>query len=445
MADLDAYADAAGGNLDELSSLLAEFEPLPTDFPLDNDVATTKTDSTCSDTETTATASVASLEFQDAQAEEADGDDATSRRECARKRRARYRDRSRNELLYLRELVAELEHDLQRWKRRLASGYTVGDASARGLAMAPSTQAKVWRALAFRQRVERQQSEAENARLRVLLENQLRFAAQVKSLTRGRDAIGVPRGPAMERVPIDAADASVFDAYLSEMDAIYAQTDAVMRETGLMFEPEEQHRTFTLRSPEFVGEAATESSSSYVEMLDTLVLPSPLAIARENTWQTAIQQYLQRSGAVYDPAHLPLGASTVKYRYRYKWCGRDSFVTVSHALRIYDEPDRQVVVYRVLTVGEGGLAGTAMDEVGWSVQSTSPTLGDDRTLFRSVTKLRPMRLPALAQIKYVSQPPSLMEFAKITFNVGDIDFAEMRRHLERLSLSGRDSTPRRSL
>lgn len=419
--DMTNKRAAAPPPADELDMLLAGFEPLPAELLRGSGDGVSDSSKGNQPRQARRTA-------QGVQPPGIDAFRPASSVICARQRRARYRDRSRNELLYLREVVAELEHDLHRWQRQVATARAHGRTS--GVSMAPSIQAKLWRTLAYRQRHERRLAEAENARLRVLLDNQLRFAAQFTNfagdVVRNRSALST------QRAKIDEADVSIFDAYLDELDVIYAQTDAVMRDTGLAFEPAVPHRSFAMRSTD-----ASASAERYIEILDTLVLPSPLAVARQNTWQNAIAQYLQRSGTVYSPSDLPQGASTIKYKYPHKWCGRESIVSITHVVRIYDEVDRQVVVYRVLTIGEGGLAGIATDEMGWSVLSKALSLGEDRTLYRSVTRVRPMRLPALARFNSgeaaVSPPPSLMAFVKLVFSVADVDFGEMQKHLQALS------------
>lgn len=339
-----------------------------------------------------------------------------------RDRKARYRDRSRNELNYLREVSAELELELERWRRRVDGRSSTGH---EGITM--STQAKVWKALAGRQRAAWQAAAAENARLRVLLENQLKFAAQLEFLTQQRSA--VPRSlSGMQRATIDAMDAAIFDAYIAELDVVYARTDEVLTETGIDLEPEVPHRVVRMRYPE-AGDQA-----SYIEYLDTQVLLANLELARPNLWQVVLQHYLQRSGNVYDSVSTQNGAFSLKFRYPCSWYGHESSVAITHVLKVYDEPNRQVVVYRVMSEGEGALSGIATDETGWSV--LRPSSRDvDRTLCRIVTRLTPMRFLRLAPPKAPSAPPpQLEEFTKMLFQFGDEDFQRMVKRLERLAL-----------
>jgi hypothetical protein len=394
---------------DELDALLRGFEPLPDDLlPPDAIPAPSALDRDPPRLRPPSTARAIGVSAPDSPSSNdkpADGG-----------RRARYRARSRNELLYLREVAAELERELARLTRR---------ASAPGgrLSRPKATQVAVWKALAARQRLERRAAEAENARLRVLLENQLRFAAQLQT-------VAGPR--ALPRAGVDAADVRVFEAYLGELDAAYARTDAVLRETEMADGPETPRRVIRAQRP------GADGQPSFAEFLDTYVLLAGLETARGNTWEVVMREYLKRGGERYDPETPQPGALALKFRYPHKWLGRDGAVSVTHTLKVYDEPGRQVAVYRVLSVGEGALTGIATDETGWSV--LQPARADaDRSVCRVVTRLEPMRFHRLPPQRSGEAPPQLVEFAKVLFQAGDEDFRTMLDHLQRLSL-GADSS-----
>lgn len=397
--------------VDELDALLRGFEPLPADLlppaatsappALDHDLPRLCPPSTARAVAVSAPDSPSSSPVKPA-----DGG-----------RRARYRARSRNELLYLREVAAELERELLRLQRR-------APAPGGRPSLPKSTQVAVWKALVARQRLERRAAEAENARLRVLLENQLRFAAQLQM-------VASPR-PALPRVGVDEADARVLEAYLGELDAAYARTDAVLRETALADAPETPRRVIRVHRP------GADGQPSFAEFLDTYVLLADLETARGNTWEVVMYEYLKRSGARYDPETPQPGALALKFRFPHKWLGRDGAVSVTHTLKVYDEPDRQVAVYRVLSVGEGALAGIATDETGWSVLQPSRT-DAACSVCRVVTRLEPMRFHRLPPQRSGEAPPQLVEFAKVLFQAGDEDFRTMVDRLQRLSMSGDSS------
>lgn len=339
-------------------------------------------------------------------------------------RRARYRARSRNELLYLREVVAELEVELGKRK-------TQQQVSGSGrMAVSPLPQAKVWKALAARQKLERHEAEVENARLRILLDNQIRFAAQLQHLVHLREGrYGPPSTPRVFRVSIDAGDAEVLETYLSEMDVLYAQTHDVLCETGVDFRPEEPHRVIRMRNVNNSAGSSSGEAGSYAEFLDINVIHADMVTARSSAWQMIIQSYLQRSGSVYTPQTENPDVLTIKYRYPTKWFNREGHITVTHSLKTFNEPNRQVNVYRVLSVGEGALAGMATDETGWCVLAPSD-VNPSLTVTRSVTRLSSMRFHSVACRAPQEAPPQLLEFAKILFEFGDQDFAKMLSHFQ---------------
>lgn len=396
---------------DDIDELLQTFEPLPADALTSDDIFDANSSTEIIAVEPiTYTSSPISKEST-----------SPTSRELLADRRARHRARARNEHQSLREFARELELRLQQWKDRASSG-------GQSLSPAPSTQSKVWKALAVRQKLERHKSEVENLRLRELLDNQLRFAMQLQHLIAMREigTTGVPSTLPLPRVSIDEADVALLEMYLSELDAVYAQTDQILRETSADLRPETPHRVIRTR---------TVASGNILELVDTHVMESNLETTRKNSWAVIMHLYLRRSGMLYTP---PGGShpNTVlmKFSFPCKWLGRDSSVTITHSLKIFDEPDRQVNVYRVLHVGEGGLAGMATDETGWSILTPSAT-NPNRTVCRSIAREVPMRFHRPASLAGEHSPPELVKFVKILFEVGDADFGVMLSQLPRLSIS----------
>lgn len=396
---------------DDLDELLQAFEPLPADV-----LASETPNETSRDTRVSQELIANHLQSS--------GPDEASRRPASQRvdKRARYRARSRNELLYLREIVAELELELGRWKAQVHGGQRIG--------VKPSAQAKVWKALAARQRLSRQDSEVENARLRVLLDNQIRFASQFQHLVRQREGnFGTSRTPKMTCVKIDAADAEVFENYLVEIEPLYIQTDDVLRETGVGFRPEVAQRFIRTQNQQSAASLMDGDAASCVEFHETNVLNIGLDMCRTSTWRLVMQHYLQHSGSVYKPRIENPDVLTIKFRYSTTWLGRDSTITITLSVKTYDEPNRQVNVYRALSVGDGALAGMATDETGWSVLTPSAT-SSKQTVSRSVTRMTAMRFHSLKTHKPDETPPQLLEFAKILVDFSDEDAAKMLPQLQ---------------
>lgn len=114
----------------------------------------------------------------------------TKGRRKARKHSNRARDERRQELVYLRKKVGEMEAQLAELKTHSggATGAKRRDrCSSPPQAAAPSTAlAAVWGEMAKRQYQERQMAEKENVRLKLILERQLKMAKSLEKILRNR-------------------------------------------------------------------------------------------------------------------------------------------------------------------------------------------------------------------------------------------------------------------
>lgn len=421
----------------ELEALLEGFEPLPADILTSDDALNVNGTGELIAVEpiTYFASSTSSVGNDNTRIPSSSSSSRT--RDLTAERRARHRARSRNEVQYLREVVSDLERQLDDCKQRVSCQRSLAT-------IVPATQAKVWKALAVRQRLERNKAEAENARLRVLLDNQLRFAVQLQHLIAMREvgSSGVPSTLSLPRVDIDEADVDLLETYLSELDAVYARTDDVLRETGVDLRPETTHRVIRMRNSSRSNPLPGGEAGSFVEFMDTHLMESNLATARKNSWAVVMHMYLRRSGMLYTP---PGGSHPntvlIKFRVPCRWLGRDCSITITHSLKIFDEPDRQVNVYRVLHVGEGGLAGMATDETGWSILTPSTT-NLNRTVCRCVARQTPMRFHRPTSLAAEHSPPQLVEFARVLVTKCDEDFGLMLNELSKLSLHSTKSDER---
>jgi hypothetical protein len=343
-------------------------------------------------------------------------------------RRARYRARARNELLYLREVAEELERELEGCKLRMSGLRASGEATQ----LQTSTQAVIWKALAARQRLERQHAEAENARLRALLENQVWFAAQLQSMMHQRVSgvsLNVTLGP--QRVGVGSPDASILESYLGEMDSLRSMTDDILGQSGINLRPESPHRFTRIPHRAKMACGGDPEAGGYVEFLDTHVIRAGLETAR-HIWPVVVQHYLKLDGAVYEPKTPHSGVLAFTYRVPFKWLNRDSSVSFTQAVRAFNERERQVNVYRTLTVGEGALAGLAVDETGWSVLTRSKQ-NPEHTICRVVVRLKPLRFHQLESRRPEDAPPHLLQVAKMLFQMCDADVGKSIAQLEQVA------------
>lgn len=411
-----AEEDGAG-----LEELLDGFEPLPTDVLPAGDVESSEAEKEVVEVEPITYA----VSLQANKTDQASG----KTRDLHAERRARYRARSKNEMKYLREVVGDLERQLEQFKQPKASS----------LVLSSSTQVKVWKALAMRQKLEKRKSQFENARLRELLDNQLRFAMQLQHLIAMREtgASGMPSSLTTQRVSIDEADIELFETFFVELDEVFARTDDVLRETGADLRPEMPHRVIRMHNPTAENARPGQDLDSYIEFMDTHMMESDLETARRNSWMKVMDLYLRRRGMLYTPAGSPANVVLLKFKYPYKWIGRDSSVTVTHSVKIFDSPSRQVNVFRAMYVGDGGLAGMATVETGWSVLTSSAS-DPNRVVCRSIARHSSMRFHRLAPDAPEQAPPQQAEFVRVVFEKGDEDFGIMLNQLSRLSVQAKE-------
>ncbi|GLE07401.1 hypothetical protein PINS_up017563 [Pythium insidiosum] len=186
-------------------------------------------------------------------------------------RTMQYQNRQRQELAYLRAKVHELEKTLRRIERE----------NERRLAQAENS---VWQRVAHQQRVERQKSLAENARLRESVEEQIKFARNLEralrkrphlsvfgddAATRKRDAQRQPRKHAGECCKENLHDVTARE---------YKRQEDVVERTGILKLPP-NHRSLEVHvEDDETGDASAPSRGQIrVQLLQTYRYPFAFA------------------------------------------------------------------------------------------------------------------------------------------------------------------------
>lgn len=302
-----------------------------------------------------------------------------------------YRDRKRSELLYLQAYSKELERELHRLVAR--RDHCALTAQPDQFDRTP-TRAQVWKALAMRRRHERQRAELENARLRALLNRQLQFAAEMETLT-------VPRVMTTTRVALDAADATLLQTLIGELDNVYRQTRQVISETGLDHLKQQGQKLRVVED---------KNQDFWIEVTDANTLPCEFEAERHSIWRAAVNQYLSHDGVEFRPPVQRADSATIKYRLPYTYNGRPGALSILLAVRSFTEPARQISVWRAVTIGEGSLAGISADETGWAVMHRMEGSSRDLSTFKSFARLVPMMTCNAAKDKSTGESPSMTTF-----------------------------------
>lgn len=325
-------------------------------------------------------------------------------------RRSRHRDSEKRELMYLRACADALERELSQLKRR---GRSKENADSGG---ALTVQTAMWRAIARRSRLEREQSESENAQLHALLQNQVMFAAQV------RRCASVPRnvGPAngdFGRVRFNSVDLDTFQVLLGDLDAIYRASDAMLQNVGLAGHPTEQCRAVHDREG---------GDSGKLDLIGVTSIHSSFQDSRPPLWKSILGNFLAHGGVRHQVSEKQQAdkVMTMKFRYVRAKEGDDEPAGLDITLAIKNylvAPDKFVVVWKSLNSGDGTLTGLDAVETGCSVMFPAPTEANC-TIVKRVRRMEPMGVQASSRRLDEKQTKSLVhEFSSLSLSVMEDD------------------------
>ncbi|KAL4088015.1 hypothetical protein PRIC1_012445 [Phytophthora ramorum] len=343
------------------------------------------------------------------------------------KRRDAYRKRLKEEWRTLQceevELAAKLEEMQQR--RRADSG---------GMARA------AWRAIAMRQLEGRRVAAAQQEKLKAAVKRRRELIQDVEITLRKRlkeveDASKTgDKGSSLTKSNrTEPGDEKLFEAYIDEMDAIYAKTDAVFRscETAPMTGP------FLNTKPPKKRDGDTE----YLENLGVLHVPFEFKRTCSALWEVTRQPYRQLDREEYRGVENLQNTIAVRFRVKCPLHTSGTVSLLTHFVsRRYVEKNRTVIIWRELWEGEGEFEGMHSDETGWcTVQPreaaaddvVSPADGSDTasTLIRVCARLVPMHFSSK-----VTDTPDFDEFTEVLVTSGKEDNLQIEQMMERMQL-----------
>ncbi|KAG1712575.1 hypothetical protein DVH05_000317 [Phytophthora capsici] len=336
------------------------------------------------------------------------------------KRRDAYRKRLKQEWNTLRkeevELTAKLE-ELQR-RRRIDHG---------GVAYS------AWRTIAMRQLEGRVIAGAQQEKLRTAVKRRREFLREVEdSLQKRLKAVEDARGTEYNSSRHEHTDDYLFEAYLNELDAIYAKTDAVFQSSEM-----------TPRTGPFLSTippSKREGDTEYLENVGVLYAPFDFERTCLAVWEVTHQSYRQLDRQEYTTGTVN---NTIAVRFRVESkleTGGMVSMSTHFVSRRYVEADRTVIVWRELWEGEGEFEGMHSDETGWCIihpgddvdtGRASPTdeAGTVATVIKTCVRLVPMHFSF-----NVSCKPDFDRFAEVLVTSGKEDNQQVERMMERMQL-----------
>uniref|UniRef100_K3W9G2 M96 mating-specific protein family n=1 Tax=Globisporangium ultimum (strain ATCC 200006 / CBS 805.95 / DAOM BR144) TaxID=431595 RepID=K3W9G2_GLOUD len=291
------------------------------------------------------------------------------------------RERLKHELMYLRQKVRELEDELRvlRPTSSLAGTPTSLVAVDRKKAILP-----VWQRIAERQLDSRQKAEAENARLKDLLEGQIKLAKGLEQMLRKRPNVALMSGDARKgkKARVETDDDTIYEMLTSGLEPAYKRMDDVFRANGLFDTVDEsiRHARVKTKQDSFGNEIL------YLELADVYVIPFDLHMTGHAAWRSVTLQFLKENHAAYERLNQPEHTIAVKFREKSHRNGTDMLVDKKVVMRRYIEKERMALVWRTLSEGEHQLSGMHTDETGWCVLQKIPASSGSSTPIGTVMK-----------------------------------------------------------
>ncbi|KAG6613785.1 M96 mating-specific protein family [Phytophthora cinnamomi] len=272
----------------------------------------------------------------------------------------RARDERKHELAYLRNKVEQMERELDTMRhRRRVRGICNGEpppssSGAGSRALTTKTGATssrmpfIWRDIATRQQQRREKSERENARLKLVLESQVKLAKSMETLLQKRarqqvsgcaEVVGASGDLSSQGSTLDfLVDKDTFEALLTSVETAYAELDAVFATNGLL----------DLDTPCRDARMREGASGMYLDVFANKVLPFSYDAVTTAVWNHFRGDEKHR-GVVYENAtkHLETSSDTIMEAFTMEFLGKTTTADfrVKQVIRRFVETDKQVVVW----------------------------------------------------------------------------------------------------
>ncbi|ETI41927.1 hypothetical protein F441_12839 [Phytophthora nicotianae CJ01A1] len=274
-------------------------------------------------------------------------------------------------------------------------------AAPMGSTASPAHLAAVWGDMAQRQALERQKAERENVRLKLVLEKQIKVAKSLERILRKRqnerDILQVLGGPSkrIRRVsPVPGPDAARddradFDMLLSGIEKSRQELDVVFEANGLG-RMETAHRTAKIEHDATRG--------MVMEIYANKVMPFGMPTTGKAVWRHfahSMDHMPHRTYYEKQPLHIETSDDTVVERYGLEMTDghTNGDFHVKHIIRRYVEQDRIIVVWRTITdtveFSAEPTPGIRFLEKGYIVIKPPATGQEDCTLMQTCYIIRP--------------------------------------------------------
>ncbi|KAF1322471.1 hypothetical protein FI667_g11272, partial [Globisporangium splendens] len=347
--------------------------------------------------------------------------------------------RQKEELLYLRTKVVELEERLQQLKRvngetNSSKGSPVNsncedaDGSASPTTTAPTTSndqspvssqkektqkddeteteedddtvpaispallASVWENVADRQYKERLRAEQQNKKLKTMLEGQIKLATSLEKILKKRPNMEVlypdteNKPPKAQRViTYEESDADIFKTQLEAVEKAYPDVDEVMKNTGFFTSEETRH---DVRVKDF-----PDDDGVLMEFMATTTVPFDLHVTGNALWRFMSEVAIKRHCYFEKPVESTEDTIQRGFGLNLDEGGLKVDLRGKHTLRKYIEDDRVVIVWKSLMEPislPSKVKGLRFHDIGYLVAQRSESNPIGSTLIKAYGNMSPV-------------------------------------------------------
>ncbi|KAH7459605.1 uncharacterized protein KRP23_15164 [Phytophthora ramorum] len=260
----------------------------------------------------------------------------------------RARDNRKNELAYLRNKVNQMEEQLHSLRQQYIENKDSTTATTTTKSIVDTVgMPPVWRDMAATQQLRREKAERENARLKLVLESQIKLAKSMEAVMQRRtrqqlagfngvvgEGVGSGQGSTWDLL----LDKDTYDTLLARAEAAYGEVDDVLAANGLKF----------LETACTNAQMREGPQGMYVDIFTNKMLPFNFNTAAEAVW-SHFRGSEKHRGNLYENFSKDLESSsdTVAEMFAIEFMANDlaADFRVKQVVRRYMEADRQVVVW----------------------------------------------------------------------------------------------------
>ncbi|RLN80929.1 hypothetical protein BBJ28_00003399 [Nothophytophthora sp. Chile5] len=343
-------------------------------------------------------------------------------------RRRVYREQQKQEREQLHRQVAELSAELA----------SIQAANEDPTTWRPTEQKLsncLWKAIASRQREGRRAAEDQQRRLHAAIGARATLIADLNGLLRQRirdtNVLDYDSQDGEEdidgssyrhkRMRLEAPDAALYETYLHKLDVIYAQTDEVFASCGVDSISGSSHRSKHIRK--------MTGGTEYFEYVDKQLLPFDFRKTCRSIWQVANLQHRQQDRQLYRGVTDSENTSAVKFRVTSHQNGPAVSLLQRVVVRRYEEPDRVVLVWSVLTEGEGCFKGLHCEETGWCRVRPASSSSEAGTIMEECVRHVPMHFS-----NAIAKEPIVGQFTEMVLSTGEENNQEVLHAMDKLLL-----------